>query len=297
MRTSLLVVALAGSGCTVDMTEPEITSTTEQAIGTHNRLAANRLAANRLAANRLAANRLAANSLNGLVAISDTSQILDTEAGREVYSYLVSCALDPDTVIHATVAGAADTAPDANYVCVGGQCEFYGALGLAPDWLDKRLNHAGKGWISACLFARSNEYDTAAAISLRGRNPGLSVSLDETQIYSVEEGAFYGNVFIDDPDQTVPPDWHACTGEGQAAGEPTAGGLVLRDCAEENPGNPGFTYCGFKYDGHCRDFTPAFPSPYACTTSMDGTYNVCEGESNKNHDQKYRHVITTFVSP
>ena len=73
MRTSLMVVALAGSACSVDMSEPEVTST-EQAVGTHNRLAANRLAANRLAANRLAANRLAANSLNELVALSGYGQ-------------------------------------------------------------------------------------------------------------------------------------------------------------------------------------------------------------------------------
>src|SRR5689334_17527354 len=108
MRTSLLLVALAGSACTVDMTEPS-TSSTEQFAKSHNRLAANRLAANRLAANRLAANRLAANSLNGLVALQDTSQILESEDGREVYSYLTSCALPADTVIHATIPGATDT--------------------------------------------------------------------------------------------------------------------------------------------------------------------------------------------
>jgi hypothetical protein len=296
MRTSMLVVALAGSACTVDMDEPEVTSTTEQAVGTYNRLAANRLAANRLAANRLAANRLAANSLNQLTAISDTSQILSTEEGREVYSYLTSCALAPDVVIHASVPGAADTASDANYVCVDGECQFFGSLGLAPDWLDKRLNPAGRGWISACLFARTNEFGTAAAISLRGRNPGLAVSTDEQEEYPVEEGAFYGNVFLDDPDEDVPPDWHACIGEGQASGE--FGGLNLRDCAEENPANPGFTMCGFKFDGQCQDFTPAFPSPSACGTSKDGgSYSVCEGVSDKNHARKYRHVITTFVAP
>lgn len=296
MRTQVFVVALAASACAVDMTEPTVNSVDQQ-VGTHNRLATNRLATNRLATNRLATNRLATNSLSKLVANPDTSGILDTEDGREVYSYVVSCALPAGTTIHAYVPGATDTAPDANYSCVGGQCEFHGSLGLVPSWLDHRLNTPGKGWISACLFARVNLHNTAETISLRGRNDGLIVSTDEAEQYPIEEGAFYGNIFFDDPDESVPPEWFACRGYHQSLGDD--GGLALRDCAEEDPANPGYTYCGFKYAGDCRDFTPEFPSPYACS-SYDGTYNNCHEDAANGHwgnSRKHRQVITSFVSP
>jgi hypothetical protein len=296
MRTQILLVALAASACTVDMDDPTV-STVGQQVGTHNRLATNRLATNRLATNRLATNRLATNSLSQLIANPETSGILDTEEGREVYSYVVSCALPVDTNILAYVPGAADSAPDANYTCVRGNCTFYGALNLAPSWLDQRLNKKGKAWISACLFARVNVHETAEAISLRGSNPGLAVTVDEAELYPIEEGAFYGNVFLDDPDPNVLPEWYACRGEHEAISED--GGLALRDCAEEDPGNPGYTYCGFKYTGDCRDFTPEFPNPYACDGFV-GFYKTCyerPGAGRWGGASKHRYVITSFVSP
>jgi len=273
---------------------------------THNRLASNRLASNRLASNRLASNRLASNRLasNRLVANPDTSEILETEAGRDVYSYIVSCALADNMTIEADVAGAADTAPPTTtYTCVDEHCTFPGGLNLTPRWDDHHLDNKGQRWISACLFARVNANDTAEAISLRGTNPGLIVSLEELELYTAQEGAFYGNLFIDDPDPSVPPDWYACRGEAKAAcpGDTGCGGLANRDCALENPANPGFTMCGFKYAGDCADFTPNLPSPYACKTydAAAGTYGVCHKTSALRHwhpPTKFREVITTWVA-
>jgi len=294
------VLACTLIACTTS-SPPSAESSTNQAVKSMNRLAANRLAANRLAANRLAANRLAANSLTStrLVALEETSQILETPAGRDVYSYIVSCALPEGVTIEATVPTAANTTGGEAYTCVDHVCTFAGGLGLASRWIDHRLDRRGQGWVSACLFSRVNANDTAEAISLRGRNEGLAISEDEAALYTVEEGAFYGNVFIDDPDPAVPPDWNACRGEGQASGE--FGGLVLRDCTEENPAKPGFTYCGFKYAGDCGDYTPAFASPYACRSfdATQGTYGDCHDESGLGQwpsSKKYREVITTYVT-
>ena len=292
--------------CTVDTPDDGVSN---QAATIRNRLASNRLASNRLASNRLASNRLASNRLasNSLsyVALSDTSDILDTPEGRDVYSYIISCALPEGITIVANVAGAADTAPpDTNYTCSGGVCTFIGGLGLAPSWLDRRLDHNGQGWISACLFSRVNANDTAESISLRGRNGGLAVSPVEMELYTAQEGAFYGNLFIDDPDPSVPPDWHACIGEAKLAcpGDTGCGGLGNRDCAQENPANPGYTYCGFKYAGTCGDYTPALPSPYACRTydAAAGYYGDCHADDGMGQwpaSKKYREVITTWVSP
>jgi hypothetical protein len=305
MSRIVLAVALASAipACTLDDQEP--VSSTDQALRGWNRLAGNRLAGNRLAGNRLAGNRLAGNSLSStrLEALAETAEILQSVEGRDVYSYIVSCALEPGITIEYAVSGVADTAPPTTpYTCSGGVCTFPGGLGIAPGWKDKKLDTAGRGWISACLFARVNANDTAEQISLRGRNPALAVSAEEADDYSLEEGGFYGNLFTDAP-ESEPPDWHACRGEAQAAGE--TGGLALRDCAEENPANPGFTYCGFYYAGDCRDYTPDFPSAYACKNfdAGQGIYGDChEDAGNKSGswpggNKKYRQVITTFVSP
>ena len=217
----------------------------------------NKLASNKLASNALSSTRLAANQA--------TAEILTTPDGRDVYSYIIGCALSDSTTIEATVPGAPDTDPLASYTCVNEVCTFTGALGLAQHWIDRRLDPKGQRWVSACLLARVNFHDQAEAISLRGLAPELTVSTDEQEIYTVEEEAFFGNLFTDDEG---PIDWNACRGEGQASGE--FGGLALRDCTEEDPGNPGKTFCGFNYAGDCRDYTPDFPSPYACKSFRSG---------------------------
>ncbi len=306
-------LAAAGSmllfACTLEERSEGVT--TQAATGWNrlagNRLAGNRLAANRLAGNRLAGNRLAGNALSStrLEALQDTAQILETPEGRDVYSYIISCALPGDITIEADVPGAPDTAPpDTPYTCIAEHCTFPGNLGVAPRWLDHRLDRKGQGWVSACLFARVNANDTAEAISLRGSNPGLTVTTEELELYTAEEGAFYGNLFIDDSDPSVPPDWHACRGEAKAAcpGDTGCGaGLANRDCAQENPATPGLTYCGFSYAGDCADFTPATPSAYACASyeAGSGTYGDCHDEAGFGRwpsSNKYREVITTWVA-
>ena len=287
------------SACMIDA--PVSESTTTQAIEAHNRLASNRLASNRLASNRLASNRLASNRLasNRLASNSLTAQILESEEGRDVYSYIASCALPEDLTMEATIPGSEpveDTAPpETPYTCVSAtrRCTFPGGLGLTPRWIDHKLDPVGQRWISACLFARVNANHVAELISMRGRNEGLIVSPEEFEQYTAEEGAFYGNLFLDDPDPSIEPDWHACRGRAKAAcpGEIGCGGLANRDCAAEDPANPGKTYCGFSYDGDCST---------ACRTfdAAEGTYGECrvDGTGRFGQGRKYREVITTWVS-
>lgn len=306
VATALLASALFA--CT--LSDPVLNeSSTEQAVEASNRLAGNRLAGNRLAGNRLAGNRLAGNRLAGnsldstrLVALEATAEILSTEEGRDVYSYVVSCALPEGVTIEADVPGAADTPADATYTCVNEHCTFAGSIGLAPYWAHHRLDRKGKRWVSACLFSRVSATGIAELISLRGDHHGLTVSAQEAAEYTLEEGAFYGNWFIDDPDPSVPPDWNACRGEAKAACSGAGcGGLTNRKCALEDPANPGYTYCGFKYAGDCADFTPDTPSPYACRwyDDADGTYHGCHAESGLGQWPglaRYGQVITTWVA-
>ncbi len=323
MRTLIFVlaVATAAPACTLD--DPS-TGETTQRVELKNRLSSNRLSSNRLSSNRLSSNRLSSNALDStkLVALQETAGILESVSGRDVYSYIISCALPADKSIVADLnylpvvaapgpndpsrppdTNCTDPGPNGvncpNYTCVGGVCTFYGNANLAPGWISKKLGNADAGWVSACMFARVNANDVAEAISLRGRNDALAVSPEEAAEFTYEEGAFYGNLFINDPDPTHPPDWNACRGADKAA-TPTLGGLANRECAEENPNNLGFTYCGFKYNGDCRDFDTTTPSPHACA-SFDGTYNDCHDSqsSDRGHWHKssnYRQVITTYIS-
>ena len=252
---------------------------------THNRLATNRLATNRLSTNRLATNRLATNKLatNVLSADPSAEELLATPEGRDLYSYIVSCALPADVTIVATVDGT--------------PYEFPGSIGLAPRWLKHKLSRGGQGWVSACLLARVNAHDTVEPISMRGKNPALATSPAEVADFSLQEAAFYGNVFTPDAD---PPDWNACRGQDQAAGE--TGGLVDRDCGEPDPFDATHTQCGFTYAGDCADYTPVIPTPYACKAydPTGGFYLSCHAQPGLKkwpHARTYRQVITTYVKP
>lgn len=285
VRLAAVSIALVGTVA--------ITSDQTRAAVSRNRLASNRLASNRLASNRLASNRLASNALTSsrLEANLATAEILSSPEGRDVYSYIISCALREGTTIQAKVPDATDTAPpDTNYTCAGGVCTFPGALGLADYWTSRRLDPQGQRWITACLLARVNANNLTESVSLRGLAPQLSVAGDETLLYNAQEGAFYGNVFSDGDEI----DWNACRGaDAQIAWE------QARDCTKPDPFNPGFTVCGFRDAGECSDYTPAFPSPYACRSDDEGIFGDCHkaaGDGRWPGLRPYREVITTYVA-
>lgn len=257
---------------------------------TRGKLAANKLAANNLspysaamnsaAASRLAASRIAAGQIGPKRYAANpesTQEFMATDEGRNVLSFIVSCALpEGATLVAAT--------PD------GDTFEFFGELNLASEWLTHPLKKAGRGWISACLFARVNESNVPLPVSLRGQNQELAASPEEKAGWTLEEGAFYGDFFVAPGE---PAQWVACRGRDQAAGE--TGGLTERDCAEPDPDNPGKTKCGFIYAGDCG----AFASAYACDHfSPQGYYRNCRDQpGDEAHSDIFRQVITVFTAP
>ncbi len=268
-----------------------------QADETSNRIAANRIAANRIAANQLSANKLATRKLseNHLEANLVAAKMLSTADGREVYSYIINCALPEGKEIEAITSGAPDTAPpDTLYTCANGSCSFPGSLGLAEYWIDHRLDVKGQRWVTACLLARVNYFGVKVIISLRGVAPQLLVGRHEAERYSLEEGAFYGNIFSD-PNKAL--DWNACRGKDAAAGE--TGDLKLRVCTEPDPNDPTRTKCGLNYAGDCGSSAGSATESKACNFfDSDGWYDGClagqaadEGPAAK----PYSEVITTYV--
>jgi hypothetical protein len=152
-----------------------------------------------------------------------------------------------------------------------------------------------------------NALNVSEEISMRGADAPLAVGAAEASLYTVEEGAFYGDVFT----YPKPIVWIACQGRGQING--TFGGLVDRKCARPDPSAPGKTYCGFTYAGYCGDFTPdVATSAHACTYDSSGDggfYGDCRASSGHHIfasdflaiggeiHHTFGDVITTYVTP
>ena len=253
-------------------------STATSSLVAANRITLNRITLNRLQASRLAAGRLTSGRLKINMAVA--GGLLATEDGREVFSLIVSCAMPPEITLVGDVAGTT--------------FEFPGEIGLASRWKDIALDQTGQRWVSACMFARVNAHEVALPISIRGPHVALATSRDEREGFPLEEGAFFGNLFVP-LDQPIP--WFACRGKDQARGE--TGGLVDRDCTEPDPQHPGLTQCGFLFAGDCGNFA----AKHACEDfSESGTfYRDCHTQPFRLFPVPYDHVfpevITTFVTP
>lgn len=282
MRRMVVVLTVLGLvGCTANRGS----NPSSHGSVIHNRLASNRLAANRLPASHLAGNQLSSAQLSSDRFTLAPTDLMETDEGREVLTYLISCALS----VGITLVGT-----DSH----GHQTEFFGELGIAPQWLDNPLDRAGKGWVSACLFARVNNYGVAVPISVRGSSPALTVSPQEEAGWTLQEGAFYGMYFTPD-DQPI--NWIACRGRDSALTVP-----LQRECAQPDPLNPGKTLCGFNFAGDCGSYF-RLPGATACSAfSANGYYVNCAdhaiyNEAPETEDEDCSHVfhqvITVFVQP
>ncbi|HWN10511.1 MAG TPA: hypothetical protein VNO50_14805 [Pyrinomonadaceae bacterium] len=258
-------------------------STTAHAKLATNKLATNRLSPYSAAANSAMASMLAASPIasarlgpNAYAANRETTAaFISTPEGREVLGYIVGCALPDGDKLLATGTD-------------GTTFEFFGEAGLAKEWVNHRLFKAGRGWVSACLFARVNNHNTPVPVSMRGPHHALATSTDEEQGWALEEGAFYGDYFVA---PGAPVQWIACRGRDQAASE--FGGLVDRDCTEPDPNDPTHTVCGFTYAGECGAFAP---EPVCNRFWWEGFYRGCRDNLDGIlRSDRFRQIITVFV--
>jgi hypothetical protein len=267
------------TGCTLAVAALLFGAHTVDARISGNRISGNRLAANRIEAGMAAANRLTISKIAKHTYQANPAAVdglMATPEGMELLAFLVACALPEGTTLHAT-------APDSSDV------ELFGEIGLAKGWITRPLNRTGKGWVSACIFARTSGLDVPVVVSMRGPHRALAVTPEETAGWTLQEGAFYGDAFT--PDATI-----ACRGDDEAAGD--AGALADRNCTEPDPGNPTQTNCGFVYAGDCGE-SAAAPVCEQLPTDRRLHYRNCHAQPIAPHDgsTKYRQVITTFVVP
>ena len=249
-----LCLSLALLGCVVDDLELE---TTEQGVTSGNRLATNRLATNRLATNRLATNSLGAAALT-------SSALIETADGREVFTYIVKCALPTGTSVTLQYAGVSYT--------------FAGEIGLAPKWATTTPTVSERRWVTACLLARANLYGVEVPISMRGSHAALATTKTETTQYYLVEGAFYGDLF-----DTTNQSWYACGNSRFTVAEEVH---PVRACtiSEDNV----TTMCGFSYAFLCGSPFDA-THPAACATTR-APFGKCKGGTTT-----FAEVITVFL--
>jgi len=170
---------------------------------------------------------------------------LDASSATTHHDEMVAAADAP--LCQATALAAADSAalstlaacalPADASVDVAG-VTYLGESGLAPDWRRRELATDERRLVTACLLAHLSGPQVAVVISMRG--PELSTDSGERTSFTVEEGAFFGDVLSPGAPQAL-----ACRGT-------TGGAARDRTCAE--PGaTPGLTRCGLTYAGPCAD--------------------------------------------
>jgi len=199
--------------------------------------------------NVLAPGGLASSGLTTVTLDSNSAAAMGTsQAAREVLAYAVGCALDSTQAISFTVGGT-------TYTDTGG-------IGLAKGWLDGPLSVTQAAWLSACVFAHANELAAVIWISVRGNQAALVTTSTERDQYQTEDGAFWGNVFIN----LGPIAAYACDGINN-----TDPALGSRPCAHwDGIAGSNKTRCGMAYAGLCRNVCSTATAPYAGCSFLSG---------------------------
>jgi alpha-tubulin suppressor-like RCC1 family protein len=209
-----------------------------------NGISLNGISLNGISLNGISLNGISLNgiSLNG-ISLNGVSMTADEKAGtRVLMSYMAECALTKDQQV---------TLLDDD----GKPLVLDGLFGLAPEWASGPLSSRGEHLLSACLAARVNAQGKHVRISLRG--VGVETTAVERGFYTRHEGAFWGNLFGDNPAI------YTCTVEGS--------GISGRSCTEGE--------CGFQSMGSCADVCSGHDP-------VDGHYTSCADAS---------YVLSTFL--
>lgn len=231
-RTLKLCIPLVMiSGCSAESIP---TGATEQAESAGNPVTLSDLASSALSSARLDASSAAAMGT--------------TAASRRVLAAAVRCALGSTQAITFSVGGV-------SYAAAGG-------IGMAPGWTDTALTATEASWVSACLFAHMNDTTELIWLSVRGSESTLSPTTTESTGYRVEEGAFWGNAFVDRGTIAA----YSCLGVDQAIDD-SYGDLPLRRCAHwDGQVSSTTSACGMHYAGACRSACSTGTAPYTgCT--------------------------------
>lgn len=139
----------------------------------------------------LAAGALSLSALSPAALAAIQMPGIDGDRSRQLLQYTVSCALAPTDSFSFTWTDGLGVVHQESYP---------GLLGLAVNWIDHSPSASDQKWVSACLAARVNWHGVSVTISSRASHPGLNKSgTPEIALYDMEEGAFWGNLFVGSP--------------------------------------------------------------------------------------------------
>ncbi len=260
---------LALGACSVDEEVPE---PGEAATITYNSLASAALIDN---GDNLDA--LAGGALDGAA-----TELVDSEPGRMLLSYVVRCAL----AVGGTAAFPRSNAPDLVYG---------GLIGFAPDWAEGSLDETGRRLMTGCLMAHVNAFQTQVPISVRSEVMG-EAGLVEKLLFPAQELAVYGNYFAP-PSQR---EMHVCFGKAVAQTLGNRGGLAdglpsyldLRVCSTSQD-------CGFNRVGACYRW-PSVPqmTTSACDEQSGSFFGSChEAPIQAQTTAAWEETVSVYVQP
>jgi hypothetical protein len=256
----------ACSSATGEVEEP--VGAAQQAALTVNALTVNALTVNALTVNALTVNALTVNALtvNGLQSDPLVESALTDPSAREVFKYIVSCALPENAVIDVTNSS--------------GSFSFPGGLDLAPEW-GEPFGSCGalcEQLVSACVISRLDFLGEPKEISVRGDDLALQLqtTLTELLTFTEREATYYGDIF------SVPQHLYACLSPGQTEDPRVCG--------------PSIQGCGVDVLGSCANLCGP--------PQLDGSFPNCRGPAapdapafGAQADAVYEGSITVFLQP
>ena len=189
-------------------------ASTQQPAITNNAITNNAITNNAITNNAITNNAITNNAItsNAITSNAITSAALQDPNAREVFKYIVSCALPATAQVDLTIDGV--------------DYSFQGELGLTPKWglPGGSCNNTCQEWVSACVLSRIDYLGQTVPISIRGAHSSLTPTPAEASTYTYREGAYYGNLFKDTPVRD------ACIAPGRV-GLPRVCGPTLDGCA------------------------------------------------------------------
>jgi hypothetical protein len=129
------------------------------------------------------------NGLSTVTGLATGSGLMTTDAGRMQVTYLVRCALP------ATVSITKQDQYGKSYT-------FQGLLGMAPAWQDGVCDTNCQENVSACMLAHVNTAGIHVPLWIVSQNAAVGWGQDPE--FPNQEGAFFGNIFLDGAHGTDP---------------------------------------------------------------------------------------------
>ncbi len=199
-----------------------------------------------------------------------TTDLVSSENGQKLLSYVVRCALAEGETASFPRAGDVDL-------------EYTGLLGFAPGWMSGAIDETAQRLMTGCLMAHVNAFHIQVPISVRTEARG-EASLDEQLAFPAEELAAFGNVFGPAATRVL----HVCFGDavartlgfggGVGGGRPTY--LDLRICSTSGS-------CGFNRVGAC----------FRWPEMSDVVTSACEGRSDSFYSSCHEKPIEQETTP